>query len=170
MRLVVRVADGRVAPTPLADAVMAHLEVSTPRAMLNRLQPANPTHLSRAAIARMAPLVLAAAQSGDETAREILERGAAELGEMVVAVSRQLNPADRSRQRVAAAGGLLENHPEYFGRVAAAVQKRLPGVVLARAQLPPVAGALLLALGIAGHPASPETVQHVSAAAAGSVA
>lgn len=163
MRLVVRVADGRVAPTPLADAVLSQFGVSTPREMLNRLQLAHPQHLTRATIAALAPLVVVAADTGDEAASTILERGAAELAEKAGAVLQRLQRPDAPRLRLAAAGGLLEHHESYFERVSDRMQRQLPGTQLERAQLPPVAGAVLLALNLATGQPSAEIVERFRA-------
>ncbi len=152
MRLVIRVADGRSASTPLANAALAQLGVDSPREMLNRLHPAHPAHLHRAAIAALAPLVIVGADTGDAAAGDILDRGAVELADKVAAVVRRLEVKDEELPRLAAAGGLLENHDSYFERVGAAVVGRIAGLKLERPQLPPAAGAALLALDIAGSP------------------
>jgi N-acetylglucosamine kinase-like BadF-type ATPase len=150
MRLVIRVADGREAATPLAEAVLAQLEASSPRDMLNRLQSSHPRHLRRADIAALAPIVLVAADTGEATAGNILDRGAEELADKAAAVLRRLGAADDATLPVAAAGGLLENNESYFDRVAAALVRRVPGARLGAPRLSPVAGAVWLALALAG--------------------
>jgi N-acetylglucosamine kinase-like BadF-type ATPase len=145
----------------LADAIMAQLGVSSPREMLNRLQPLHASRLDRVAIAALAPLVIVAAETGEAAAEEILDRGAGELAEKAVAVLRRLGTGTPPALRLAAAGGLLENHEEYFERVGAAVSHHLPDVVLEPPQLSPVAGAVLLALEMAGVAPSADIVQRV---------
>jgi N-acetylglucosamine kinase-like BadF-type ATPase len=167
MRLVVRVADGRAQPTPLAEAVLGQLNAANPRELLHRLQPAHAAPLQRAAIAALAPLVIVAAATGDAAANTILHRGAQELAEMARAVTHRIDHGSSGRLRLAAAGGLLENSEGYFELVAAAVGEKLPGVVLERAQLPPAAGAALLALELAGQPRTPEIVERLRAEPAG---
>jgi glucosamine kinase len=159
MRLVVRAADGRAPTTSLMAAVFLNLQVATPRAMLNRLQPGAPELLTRSRIAELAPLVIHAAAAGDPGASDILNRGAAELAEQAAAVLRRLANGGATTLPIAGAGGLLENHEIYFTRAAAALRERVPTATLMRPKLPPVAGAVLLALGVAGRPPLPEVVQ-----------
>lgn len=170
MRTVIRVADGRAAPTPLADAVLARLGVADPREMLNRLQPTHAAHLHRAAIAALAPLVIVAAEAGEIAAQDILDRGAGELADKAAAVLGRLGAGAPALPRLAGAGGLLENHAIYFARVGAAVSRRLPGVRLESPQLSPVAGALLLALEMAGVAHTAEVLQRLGRETAASPA
>lgn len=163
MRLVIRVADGRTTATPLVQAVVSHLGVTSPRAMLNRLQPAHPQHLQRADVATLAPVVIAAAHQGDPAACDILERGAAELAEMAAAAGRRLTDDKPDGLRFAGAGGLLEHNPSYFARVAKALAARVPGARLEPPQLPPIAGAVLLALEMAGTRPSADLRQNLVA-------
>lgn len=166
MRLVARVADGRAESTPLAGRVLAQLEVSGPREMLNRLRPDHPHRWMRSTIAALAPLVVIAAETGDTAATEILERGATELAGMAAAAYRRLNDAaSGSPLPVSVAGGLLEEHEMYAELVAGAVAARLQGVTLRPPALRPVAGAALLALALAGTTATPEIVERLRAPA-----
>ena len=161
MRFVIRVADGRAAPTALAESVLSQLEITTPRAILNRLQPAHPAHLTRAAIARLAPLVMVAANAGDEAAaRNPGSRGARTGGHVGGCVAstryrqRFLVPGRGRRRAAGESRDLLRSRCRCRQPTAAGSHARTGAVAS-------VAGALLLALGVAGRPTSRAIVQQL---------
>jgi N-acetylglucosamine kinase-like BadF-type ATPase len=91
---------------------------------------------------RLAPVVLDAADEGDDIAREIVARIGATLGRQGRACAAQLG-LEPAGLPVVLAGGVF-GHPT--DRLAAATMAELPGAVAIRHPAPPIAGALLLAL------------------------
>lgn len=158
MRAIVRAEDGRGRAVTFTDAVFTQLYVKSPRQMLDRLRDPSPGGLDRPAIARLAPIVITAAASGDAVAEAIVEAGAQELALMVETVLSRLGLDVHPVGRVSCAGGLLENQEFYLERVDEAITRLVPAVHLERPGLPPVAGAVLLALELAGRPAGSAVV------------
>ncbi|RME69213.1 MAG: hypothetical protein D6781_09145 [Verrucomicrobia bacterium] len=167
MRAVVQAADGRRMPTPLSDAVLTALGATTPREMIDRFRDATRSGMDRAVASALAPTVIGAAESGDHAALEILRRGAEALAAMATAVVERLAvDAPRLEQGVTA-GGLLETEGFYFRLVREAVGRVLPGFALSAVRLPPVAGAVLLALEQALGALPAAVTENVAAAASG---
>lgn len=136
---IVRAADGRARPTALAASLLDALAISRVDALVRRLHhpPA-----SRADVAALAPLVLHAADNGDATAAEIVDRGAAELARLAAAVGDRLFQ-DLPAQ--VALAGTLARTPGYERRIAAALHTCAPRLALTEPAATPVDGALLLA-------------------------
>jgi N-acetylglucosamine kinase-like BadF-type ATPase len=118
-----------------------------PRAIINALGAGK---LSREKIAALAPDVLAAADAGDVAARDVVRRAAVELADMAAAVWRVLELDKDAGARLAGTGSLLEKSVVFRRACAAALTEALPGVALLEPHLPSVAGAVLLALQVAG--------------------
>lgn len=159
----VRSADGRLEvaggqPSSLLPAVVQALQIESIDLIMHRLYYQN---MSRSEIAALAPLVLQAAQQGDQAARDILQRGAEEVALMVQTASRRLNFPPAQLQ-VTLVGGLVESSAFYRAQLAAALQERLPGVQVVPPRLPPVLGAALLALQYAGEALDPQVLSNLS--------
>jgi N-acetylglucosamine kinase-like BadF-type ATPase len=98
----------------------------------------------------VAPLVLGAAEHGDMAAREIVERAGKELGESAALVARRLR-LDPGYDLVLA-GGLFRSGSALLERL---IRERVPGARLARLMAPPVVGAVLMAIELAGGAPAP---------------
>ncbi len=161
MRAIVRATDGRGKQVSFTDAIFAQLGVKTPREMLNRLRDRPPGGFDRPAIARLAPIVITAAVCEDVVAEEIVEAGAQELAIMVESVLSRLGLDAHPVGRIACAGGLLEHQDFYLERVDEAIRRLIPDMHLEKPGLPPVAGAVLLALEMTGRPAGSGVVSRL---------
>ena len=109
LRAVSRAEDGRGVPTILTGMVLDELGLRTPRQLGDLLHPTPPA--SR--IARLARLVLLAAETGDRVARALLNDAVVELATLVRACSRESGlvdetdrPLGRGPVGVMVAGGL----------------------------------------------------------------
>jgi N-acetylglucosamine kinase-like BadF-type ATPase len=111
LRAVARAADGRGPLTALVERVAAEWALDAPDAMIGRVYPV----VEKAEIARLAPLVSAAASEGDAVARGILARAAGELALAAVAVGRML--ALPPALPLALGGGLLVHNTAYREQV-----------------------------------------------------
>ena len=147
MRMAVRAYDGRTPATSLLPAVLAALEIDSIEEILHRQFVVG---LTRAEIATLAPLVLAAADDGDAVAAEILERGAQEVAEMVAAVAHKLGLDRAPVCEVCLVGGVVEGSASYRQRITAAIKRLTPTAAVKLPTLPPVLGAAILALELAG--------------------
>ena len=147
MRMAVRAYDGRTPDTILLPLVLASLEIDSIEDILHRQFVVG---LTRAEIAALAPLVLDAADAGDAVAAEILDRGAQEVAEMVAAVARKLGLDRAPVCEVCVVGGVVEGSASYRRRITAAVQRMTPTAEVKLPAQPPVIGAAILALEMAG--------------------
>jgi len=142
LRAVARAADGRGPATVLADRLPAAHGLARPEELVTVVY----RDCDRAAVAALAPLVLAAAEEGDAVAAEIVGSAAGELAAAAEAAARLLGLGPAFP--VALAGGLLASHAGYRGRFLAAVAGRGltadPVAVVAE----PAEGAVRLALAI----------------------
>ncbi|HEX6800574.1 MAG TPA: BadF/BadG/BcrA/BcrD ATPase family protein [Ktedonobacterales bacterium] len=107
LRAAARAADGRGEPTALRLAVLRTLDVAAPYALIARVH----QDCDKAAIARLASLVVAEAEADDAVARTILHQAAADLAEQAHAVMRTL--ALEAPVALALGGGLLLEAPAY---------------------------------------------------------
>lgn len=163
MRAAVRSLDGRGPATELEKELRTALGAGDWREVLMRLHGGA---LDRAAVAALAPRVLALAAAGDAVAAALCEQGAAELAVLVGTAMRRLFP--QGGVRVVTTGGLAEA-PGYRERLQAAIEREVPQAELVAPVLPPVGGAALRALQRAGVEIDPSVLAHLRRAAADSV-
>ena len=142
-----RAEDGRGPATALAPAVAAHFGLPSVTDVAIALHKGQ---LGADDLLRLTSVLFAAAAAGDQVARELVERQAAEICVMAVAAMRRLDlpPAGTL---VALGGGLLEARDTLL---ISAVTDRLaadaPGAVPLVVDIPPIAGAALLGLDYLG--------------------
>jgi N-acetylglucosamine kinase-like BadF-type ATPase len=154
----VRAADGRAPATVLSDAVRTSLGFSDIDDIMKIIYHDRP---DIARIASLAPAVVHAAEQGDAAANVILDRGASELSGMVRAVAEALDFRNH-RFLVTMTGGLVESSRTYNDRIRSRITSDMPTAEVHPPLLPPVAGAVLLALAAAGAPPT-EAVLHTMA-------
>jgi N-acetylglucosamine kinase-like BadF-type ATPase len=147
-----RMLEGRASTSTLTDLVataLGRLAGAVPRAIgwLN----ADDSQVAR--LANLAPLVSQAAQAEDALAHDILARAAQALADLAASAAGQLWPkVPPGPLAVACCGGVWAAGPHLTGPFAASLAVRLPVAVAAPPLLPPVAGALLLAMNPAPAP------------------
>jgi phenylacetic acid degradation operon negative regulatory protein len=145
LTLSLAMADGRRPATPLQSQLWQSLGLSpedpaTPQAIKARaVDPA----FGAAGFAALAPVVAAAAQTGDPDAAAILDRSAEALAEMVAAISRTLR---LEAPPVWPAGGALRHLAGLRHRLVAALAHTCPGAHLADPAGDGCDGAIALAL------------------------
>lgn len=100
LRAVARAADGREPPTLLVPTLLEALRLPDPHSLIRWVSEA-----SKAEVGALAPLVLAAASTGDAAARGILDRGLEALGRYLDVLARAWAPWGGSFP-VALAGGM----------------------------------------------------------------
>ncbi len=145
LRAAARSADGRGPSTPLQASALALLGLSEVDELLARLYAEKWTVDE---IAAFAPVVTRHAAAGDPTARGLLERGAAALGNLVAGVARKLDfPGG---PEVVLLGGCVRSGPPYQPMVEAAVRTACPAARLVEPAHPPLTGAAINVLRYAG--------------------
>ena len=103
LRAASQAADGRSAPTRLLADIMAFWDLTDPSGIIPKVYRSG---LRPVDLAALAPLVTAAAQSGDAMASAIVARAGASLAQIVLAVARALDFGSDPTP-LALAGGLL---------------------------------------------------------------
>jgi glucosamine kinase len=142
MKTAVSAFDGRIDNTALLGKVQAHLELAHMNDIMHRVYVSG---LSRAEVAQMAPLVIAAAREGDDAALGLIEQGTQDLAACVFAVARRLGFSSGPCE-LAMVGGLFRAGDIFVQPFKNAVLGRLPHCRIISAELPPVLGAGVLAL------------------------
>jgi N-acetylglucosamine kinase-like BadF-type ATPase len=136
-------------PTAITDRVLAFtgehdvealLHHATGREVVDRRDPAV-----------LAPILLEAADAGDPTAADIVDRHGASLARMALAAARRVGIDSRDALIVALAGSVLRGSRGRFrDAIVRTVSEGWPEVRIVEPALEPVAGALLLAFDAAG--------------------
>jgi N-acetylglucosamine kinase-like BadF-type ATPase len=139
-----------------------------PRTSLERLIPshfglARPVQVVEAFYARrfpesrlleLPPLVFRAAGEGDEAARRLLDLLADEIVAMATSALRRLRLTSHRVEVVLGGGNFRNDVPAFSDRVCAGIRAVAPGACISVLDVPPIAGAALLALDEAGATAS----------------
>ncbi len=145
----VRAYDGRGEATRLQADILTTLGLADMNDIMHRLYVDN---MARSEIAALGPLVLEAAGTGDGQAKALIGQACADLADCVRAVAGHLGFSGTCE--VALVGGLVQGDPHFAQTLRGAIQQRLPQSRCQRAELPPVLGAGILALQLAGIPLS----------------
>ncbi len=156
IRAAVRAEDGRAGSTLLHEVVFGFLGLDDPRDLINRVHNRG---LDRAEIARLAPLVVEAAEGGDATARAIFEEAIARLSSLVATVVRRLDVVNS--WELVLAGGLARSGPPFEPRLVERIALDASVVRVVEPDLPPVGGAVLEALRLDGASLAPEVVENL---------
>jgi N-acetylglucosamine kinase len=146
MQAAVAAYDGRLPATLLEKSVLNFLQL---KEMNDIFQPLYVDMLEKHEIARLAPLVLHAAEEGDGVALQLLARGVDLLADCVAAVARRLH-MDADTVEIVLVGGLFQAGDLFVKPFADAVSKRLPSFRLLWPELSPTLGAGVLALEMIG--------------------
>lgn len=150
LRAVYRAELGIDPPTALTAQVLAQVGCATPEALLHRCTARGSRPLPLGGLARV---LLDVAEEGDPTARALVTRHGAALGDYALAAARQVGL--NGNYLLVTSGGVMR-HPSPLLRDAlmARVHAQHPGVRWQASHHEPVFGALLLALESLGGPVS----------------
>jgi N-acetylglucosamine kinase-like BadF-type ATPase len=136
--------DGRGQATCLRAQIAETLGLTNMRQIMRRVDMEG---MSRSEIAALARLTTHAAEQGDPVARTIVSRGAAELASLVATVVAKLNlTASAAQIPVAVTGGLTNAGAIFMGPLENSIRERVPSAVLVKPKMPPVLGAVMLAI------------------------
>lgn len=139
--------DGRGPTTPLYERILRHFAAENIREVAMRVYA---DQIGRPSVARLAPLVLACADADDAVAAEIVTRAADELAGLVQATCALAAAAQAGEQAIIATGGVLRPGNALWRRLADRIANSLPEYRLLPPRFPPVIGAFLLGLRLAG--------------------
>jgi N-acetylglucosamine kinase-like BadF-type ATPase len=142
-----RALDGRGPATVLTDRVLYFYGETSLRAVASRIYG---FELERPEIAALAPVVLDVAAGGDAVATRIVREAADELVLLLEAVAAAAAFTEERERVIVAAGGVLRPGNLLWDELAERIERRLPGFRLVAPRFPPVIGAYILALRLAG--------------------
>jgi N-acetylglucosamine kinase-like BadF-type ATPase len=145
---IVRAHDGRGFTTAMTALLCEDYDMCSPDD-LPRFVYATTTHADD--IARYGKLVIEAAQTGDEVARDILSRAGSELAECVLAVARKLHMID-SEFDVAYVGGAFHAGDLLLNPMRMRLNRDAPGATIHPPREEPVQGAARMAMQAARAP------------------
>lgn len=139
LQVCVRQADGRLSGDSLQRCVLEFLSISSMDTFKSRFHLMG---LPRKQRAELAPTIIKLAQSGESTARTILQKAFDELTALVLANVTQIRLA---KPRIQLLGGLNKN-PYFRGHLQKTIQVAIPDAIFTHTRLSAAKGALLLAL------------------------
>lgn len=145
---IVRAHDGRGFATAMTELLCLEYQMCAPDDLPAFVYAAT-THVDD--IARYGKLVIEAAKSNDEVAREILARGGSELAECVLAIARKLHMTE-TELPVAYVGGAFHAGELLLNPMRLRLQRDVPGASLIPPLHPPVEGAAMMAMRAAQAP------------------
>jgi glucosamine kinase len=144
-------------PTALSDSAMEFFGAPSVEAAANLVY-SKP--LTKGEIAAFATETARLAEGGDAVARELYERGARELGEQIAAVIRQAGlagdgaagdgEAGAGEFPVGLIGSAFKAGPVFVEPLTRAIHACAPGASVAKVEMAPVGGSLVLAVGACG--------------------
>jgi N-acetylglucosamine kinase-like BadF-type ATPase len=139
----VRAEDGRGPDTELRAAIAGHFGVPTVGDVTIGIHLGT---LSRAALAELAPVVLALGNGGDAVAASLVRRQADEICAMALTVMRRLSLTGLATPVVLGGGVLAAGDPLLTACVTGGIKAVAPQAAVRITDVPPVAGAALLGL------------------------
>jgi N-acetylglucosamine kinase-like BadF-type ATPase len=145
--------DGRGPATALGAAASDHFGLPSIRDVAVAVHKRD---LAEADLHRLTSVLFTVAAQGDQVARSLVDRQAAEICVMAAAAMRQLSMAPAGVP-VVLGGGLLESRdPLLLSAVGRHLAEAAPGATARVLDVPPVAGAALLGLDYVGAPTAPK--------------
>ena len=150
-------------PTRLAELLVAHFGTADIEALVKRHNGRGTRPLTDIALSRIAPLVLDAADAGDDVALGIVAAQATLLADYGRVAARRVG-LDFATAPVVLAGGVFRHDS---GLMAAMIRQRLEGACrsITMAEREPATGALMLALEAGGIPMTPERLDTIERSA-----
>ncbi len=149
--------DGRGPETRLLEAIKAELGLKAVEDIIGVIYGRT---IAFSRIASIAPLVSRLAKEGDKIAADILVRAGKELATLAVAIIRRLRFEDREFP-LAIIGGAFKAGPLLVETFRKEVLKAAPKAQISKPRLPPVVGAVLIALREAGLSLTDEIIENV---------
>lgn len=138
-------ADGTSPSTALTRVVMKYFHI---RSFRKIVEPVYQQGLTSSQLGGLAPLVAQAAKQGDRAARAIFQRAGYELGRQAAAVVRRMK---LPRAKVSYQGSVFLAGSTLLTPLRRSLRQLVPQAELVRPILPPIGGAFLLVLRLAGY-------------------
>ena len=145
--------DGRGPATALGDATAAHFGLASIRDVAVAVHKGV---LAKSDLIQLTAVLFAVAAQGDQVARSLVERQAAEICVMAATAMRQLGMAPAGVPVVLGGGILASRDPLLLAEIDRQLAEAAPGATARLLDVPPVAGAALLGLDYVGAPTAPK--------------
>jgi N-acetylglucosamine kinase-like BadF-type ATPase len=146
----VRAQDGRGPRTALEELVPRHFGMARPEALARAMYR---DRIPSERLVELPPAVFRAAGAGDDVARTILDHQADEVVAMVAAAIARLRLASVDVDVVLGGGVFQARDRLFLDRIRAGITAVAPAANVTTLDVPPIVGALLLAMDAAGAPA-----------------
>ena len=128
----------------MREQIVKALSLTNMRQIMRRVDMES---MTRSEIAALARLTTRAAEQGDVVARKIVDQGTAELAILVATVAAKLNlTASATQIPVAVTGGLTNAGAVFMGPLENSIRERAPSATVVKPKMPPVLGAVMLAI------------------------
>jgi N-acetylglucosamine kinase-like BadF-type ATPase len=155
----IREYDGRGEETCLRARIADTLGLTTMREIMRQVDLEG---MTRSEVAALARLTTQAAFEGDKVACRIVYQGAAELATLVATVSAKLDLANTVNQiPVTVTGGLTNAGAVFMDPLQKAIKARVPQAEIVDSKLPPVLGAVMLAIESLGESVSSRVLNNL---------
>lgn len=145
LRAAMRAYDDRGPRTGLLEAAMRYFQATSPHDLVRRWSRVPPGGL-RTSVAGLVPIVEAQARRGDREARRIVQQAATHLTRTALSVLRQVPDA----AVIYTTGGALAPGSMLYRMLLTMLRAARPALSMKPLQIPPVAGAVLMACRLAG--------------------
>jgi N-acetylglucosamine kinase-like BadF-type ATPase len=142
-----RDADRRGPHTTLTRLVPAAFGLDSVEALIHAI---HLQELASGELSRLSPVVMAAADAGDEIAASLIDRQGREIALMAISCIERLGLTDRDVPVVLGGGVLRSHNARLMAGISAALAERTPLARVLHVAAPPIVGAALLALESAG--------------------
>ncbi len=157
--LAMRAHDARGPSTVLLRKLMKRMRVKQPEGLIEKVYLGK---MEIAEIASLSTIVAQAAKGGDGVSRHLLEEKGALLGELAVTAARRVSIL-RRKFGVAPVGGVFKSGPILRDAFERRIKASAPLAYVVRPILPPVGGAILLSLKMAGANVDEVVIRHLQA-------
>lgn len=139
LRAVFERADERGPETLLTDKFLHHFQVGKVPDIIGKIY--GPEH-PRGIIAKLSPMVVEAAEAGDEVAKAIICKACEEMMKCIKSCHQQLFKADHPTV-IVLSGGVFTNPQQFVWNLNDLSKDSLPNVVFRETRVPPVGGAVI---------------------------
>ena len=136
LNLLAKYYDGRIKSTKLASKIETQFGIEDQTMIINRV------YGEEIKVQDVAPLVIAAADEGDKSCHEILDR---ETDELILHINAMNDKLNEEKMRIAFIGGLISNKNIYSDLLKKKISLYFPQIILQQPDYPPEIGAVIMA-------------------------
>ena len=136
LNLLAKYYDGRIKSTKLKSKIENKFRIENQSMIISKV------YNEEIKVQDVAPLVISAADEGDELCYEILDH---ETDELIVHINAMNNKLNEEKMRIAFIGGLISNTNTYSDLLKKKINLYFPKIIIQRPDFPPEIGAVIMA-------------------------